>query len=192
MIAGVVLAAGGGTRFGDAVKVLAPLRGQPVVRHVVERLQSGGLAPLVVVAGDAVEGVRAALEGTRAQVVVNDDPGAGMSASLRVGVAALPAEVKAFVVALGDQPLIDPEVVRALVGMWRGSHVAAVVPEYADGRGNPVLLDATLRGALSQLTGDRGARGLLEGLGDRVGRLAVGGAAPRDVDTPDDLRALET
>ena len=190
MIAAVVLAAGRGERFGGD-KVLAPLRGQPVVRHVVERLHAAGLSPVIVVGGAGVAALRAALAETPAQVVEHPAWAEGLSSSLRAGIAAVPEECPAFVVALGDQPLVDVAVIRALVDTWRGCNAAAVVPKYADGRGNPVLFDATMRRRLAELRGDTGARSLLEAMGDRAVRLPVASPAPRDVDTPDDLRALE-
>jgi molybdenum cofactor cytidylyltransferase len=190
VIAAVVLAAGRGERFGGD-KVLAPLHGQPIVRHVVQRLHAAGLSPVIVVGGASVAALRAALADAPAQVVENAAWSDGLSSSLRAGVAAVPEECSALVIALGDQPLLDVAVVRALVDTWRGSNAAAVVPEYADGRGNPVLFDATLRRRLLSLSGDAGARALLEGMGDRVVRVPVSAPAPRDVDTVDDLRALE-
>lgn len=190
MIAAIVLAAGRGARFGGD-KVLATLRGEPVVRHVVDRLHLAGLAPILVVGGASAEALRTALQAAPAEVIVNPAPEDGLSRSLREGIDALPAECSAFVVALGDQPLIDSDVVRALAATWRDSNAAAVVPVYRDGWGNPVLFDATMRGRLQALTGDRGARTLLEAMGDRVVRVVVDGAAPRDIDTPDDLRALD-
>lgn len=189
MIAGVVLAAGRGTRFeGD--KVLAALDGTAIVRHVVDRLTDAGLAPLIVVGGASAEGVRRALDGSGARVVINPCPDDGLSASLTIGVAALPPDVDAFVVALGDQPGIDATVVRRLTDAWRDSHASAVVPVYRTGRGNPVLFDRSMRSALSGLAGDAGARDLLASMGDRVSRVAVNADAPRDVDTRDDLRDI--
>ncbi len=190
MIGAVVLAAGRGTRFGGD-KVVAPLRGTAVVRHVVDRLQAGGLAPIVVIVAPGSEEARRALDGTGVAIVENPQRDEGLSASLRLGVASLPETIDGFVVALGDQPDIDPQLVTRMVDVWRDSNAAAVVPEYADGRGNPVLFDDTMRRHLAQLTGDAGARELLERMGDRVVTLSVEGKAPRDVDTPEDLRALE-
>jgi len=190
VIAGLVLAAGLGTRFGGT-KVLASLHGTALVRHVVDRLLLAGLSPVVVVGGEAWAAIAAACEGTGAQVVENPDPEAGLSGSLRLAVTHVPASCDAFVVALGDQPFIEPEVVRRLVGVWESSNAAAVVPEYRDGRGNPVLFDSTMRRHLVTLTGDRGARDLLTTLGSRVGVVAVDSAAPRDVDRPGDLTSLE-
>lgn len=190
MIGAVVLAAGRGERFGGA-KVLAEVRGIALVRHVVDRLRLAGVSSVVVVAGPAPDGIRAALAGTDAEVVVNPAPENGMSTSLALGVAALPDAVDAFVVALGDQPFIDASVVRSLGETWRDSNAAAVVPMYRDGRGNPVLFDASMRRRLQALEGDMGARDLLVAMGDRVLRIPVDADAPRDVDTPGDLQALD-
>lgn len=191
MIAGVILAAGRATRFGGP-KVLAPLGGVAVVRHVADRLRAAGVAPLVVVVGggDVEAGVVDALDGCDAATVRNLRPDDGVSASLRVGVDALPEEIGAFVIALGDQPLIEVDLVRQLVRTWQESNAAAVVPVYRDGRGNPVLFDATMRRLLRTLSGDVGARDLLLAMADRVVHVTVDHDAPRDVDTPDDLRAL--
>lgn len=190
MIGAVVLAAGRGTRFeGD--KVVAPLRGTAVVRHVVDRLARAGLSPIVVVAAPGAAELRRVLEGTNAQVVENPQRDDGLSASLRCGVASLDASVDGFVVALGDQPEIAPDLLMRLVDAWRNSNAAAVVPEYRNGRGNPVLFDDTMRPRLTRLTGDAGARELLRQMGDRVVTVRVDADAPRDVDTRADLRALD-
>lgn len=192
MIGAVVLAAGRGTRFGGG-KVLAPWRGVPIVRHVVDRLALAGLSPVIVVggAGEEASALQGALGGTEARLVVNPRPDDGMSASLRLGVEALPPELSAFVVALGDQPALDIAVVRHMAERWRDSNAAAVVPVYRGVRGNPVLFDDTMRRHLVALRGDAGARDLLEAMGDRVAWVAIDLDAPRDVDTPADLQALD-
>lgn len=189
MITAVVLAAGRATRFGSD-KLGAPLRGLPVVRHVIARLRDAGLTDIIVVTGGALGSQNATLDGDGVRVVENDHPELGLSSSLALGVNAIGPDAAAFLVALGDQPLIDPDVVRELIAIWNRSNAAAVVPSYRNGRGNPVLFDATMRRAVRALTGDHGARDLLDTLGDRVVYLAVDTTAPRDVDTPDDLRAL--
>ncbi len=189
MIAAVVLAAGAGTRFGGP-KVMAEHDGVPLVRHVVLRLRAAGIAHVVVIASDHLPGIGDAIEGTEA-TVLSIPPGSAMSDSLRKGADSLPAACEAFVVALGDQPLIDPEVVTRLVSTWERSNTAAVVPVYAGGvQGHPVLFDGTMRRHFAQLSGDRGARELLQRMGDRVSWITIDAPVPADVDTPDDLRQL--
>jgi molybdenum cofactor cytidylyltransferase len=189
MIGAIVLAAGRGIRFGGA-KVLAHHDGTPLVTQVVDRLQSAGLSPLIVTVGDHADAIAAAVA-DRGVVLVTVDPAAGMSASIRAGVAALSRECDALLVALGDQPGIDPTVVQRLVETWERSTSAAVVPVYHDRvPGHPVLFDATLRRRLEALEGDRGARDLLHALGDRVVWMDVDAPVPVDVDTPADLDRL--
>jgi molybdenum cofactor cytidylyltransferase len=114
----------------------------------------------------------------------------GMASSIRAGIDALPDDVQAVVIALADQPLVSAQVVRALCDRWRTAPTSAVVPRYRDGHGHPVLFDRACFAALRELEGDRGARALLERLGDRRALVDVDAAMPVDVDTPDALRAL--
>ncbi|MBV6522244.1 MAG: Nicotine blue oxidoreductase [Gemmatimonadaceae bacterium] len=190
MISAIVLAAGRATRFGTS-KIVAPLWGTPLVRHVVDRLQRAGIDEAVVVAGEASEAIAHAVQGTGARVVVNRDPATGLSGSLRVGLRSVSPDADAILVALGDQPLIDASVVDGMIAAWRSLRGTIVVPVYNGERGNPVLFDRSLRPVLEALEGDRGARDLLADHGGAVYRFRVQAAAPKDVDTVDDLAGLE-
>lgn len=189
MIGGLVLAAGDGTRFGGA-KVVALHDGVPLVCRVVDWVRAAGVQQVVVTVGAHGPAIAAALA-DRDVTLVPVDAAGGMSASLRAGVAALPRECDAFLVALGDQPGVDPAVARRVIETWERSTSAAVVPVYQGGvPGHPVLLDATLRRRLDTLEGDRGARDLLRSLEDRVVYMDVDTPVPVDVDTPADLDRL--
>jgi molybdenum cofactor cytidylyltransferase len=190
VIVALVLAAGKGTRFGGP-KVLAPLAGVPVVRHATERICQAAVDRVIVVAGKEHDRIGRAVSGLPVQLVVNPDPEAGMAASLRTGLLAVPQETEAILVALGDQPLVDPGLVDRMVAAWRGNRGRIVVPEYGGERGNPVLFDASLRPELMLVEGDRGARGIIDKHDLDVYRLRVDGPPPLDVDNADDLAALE-
>ena len=82
------------------------------------------------------------------------------------------------------------DVVRRLCVRWREGGVKAVAPRYRDGRGHPVLFGRETFPALLALTGDTGARALLDALGEAVAVVPVDDTAPVDVDTPDALHAL--
>jgi molybdenum cofactor cytidylyltransferase len=188
VIAGLLLAAGRSARFGGD-KLLAPLHGQPVLFWSAAAIATEVDALYVVVPADAPARV-AAIGGIRAVIVEHGGRDAGMASSIGVGVAALAAEVEAVVIALADQPLVAPEVIRQLRARWREGGVAAVVPRYHDGRGNPVLFGRSCFDALGALTGDTGARSLLHALGGTVAVIPIDSTAPLDVDTPDALRRL--
>lgn len=185
MIAGILLASGASTRFGGD-KLLATLEGRPVVRWSAEAL-AGAVDDLVVVVREDGSAIRHALDGLPIHWAINRDAEHGMSAAIRAGIAALPTQVDAAIVALGDQPLADRRVVEALIARWREGGALAVQPRYEDGRGHPVLFDASLFPALGALEGDVGARAVLESAGSKLELLSVAGLRPIDVDTPDAL-----
>lgn len=190
MVAGLLLASGASRRFGSN-KLLAPLGARSVVRWSAEALASG-VDETLIVARDGSDDLRSALEGLRVRWVENPEASEGMASSIRAGVSALRAGCEAVVITLGDQPTIDDEVIRRVVATWRAAPpgTSAVVAEYEDGRGHPVLFGAALFPALMALRGDQGARDLLASLGDAVAAVPVAGARPADVDTPAALEAL--
>ena len=189
MIAGVVLAAGGSTRFGSP-KQLAELRGRPLLDCVVDTVRAvPAVNPILVVLGAHAEQIRAAVDLDDLQVVVADGWQEGISASLRAGVAAA-GDADAIVVVLGDQPLITPQVIASVVERLDGAAPAARAT-FDGAPGHPVLIKRSLFAELGRLRGDSGAKELLEGHGVTTvecGHLANG----HDVDTPADLKAIGT
>lgn len=185
MIAGLLLAAGGARRFGSQ-KLIAPLGGIPLVRHAAAALARSTDA-LVIVIGHEAGAVRAALADIDGSIVENPDWSQGLSSSLRHGIEAMPLDVAAVVVALGDQPRIDPLVVRSLVDRWRTTGNAIVAARYRGARGHPVLFDRTVFPQLTTLRGDVGARTIFEQSPDQVAYVEVDDTVPIDVDTVDDL-----
>jgi CTP:molybdopterin cytidylyltransferase MocA len=183
--AGLVLAAGGGSRYG-APKALVRLHGRLLVERAVELLTDGGCDPVLVVLGAAADEVRNATE--LPAVVVNPDWRTGMGSSLRAGLAALPAEVEAVVVTLVDTPGLGPESVRRLLAA--GGDAAQAT--YGGRPGHPVLLGRTvLAEVAAAATGDRGAGPWLAAHPERVRLVPCDGTGdPRDVDVPDDLAAV--
>ena len=190
-VATILLAAGLGTRFGSEPKMLALFDGRPLVRHAAEAALAARPQPVVVVLGAHADAVRAALAGLDLTVVENPDFRAGLSTSLRAGLAALPQSCEAAVVVLGDMPRIGEAHIDRLADAFAGSSkaVAAVVPVQDGRRGNPVLLNLRrLAPDIARLTGDRGAGPLLK---DRSDILEIPGdaATALDIDTPDALTA---
>jgi molybdenum cofactor cytidylyltransferase len=189
VIAGLLLAAGRSSRFGGD-KLVAPLRGHPVLFWSAAAVATAVDALYVVVPVDSPARVQALAE-IRATLVEHAGRDDGMASSIRAGVAVLPADVEAVVIALADQPLVSPLVVRALCARWRTAPTSAVAPRYRDGQGHPVLFDRSQFDALGELRGDRGARALLERLGADCALVPVDADMPVDVDTPAALGALD-
>jgi molybdenum cofactor cytidylyltransferase len=189
-IGAVILAAGAGSRFGGG-KLLAPLDGRPILDRVLEAVRAAGVADAVVVLGHDAPAIEAAIPWGAERRVLNPDPDAGLSSSLRVGFAALEPDglAGAFVV-LGDQPLVDPAVFDALRRAEVRGAAAFVVPRYVGGGGaNPVLVLRSGWPYVAEVSGDRGLGPLLAAHPELVAEVELGGSNP-DVDTPADLAEL--
>jgi molybdenum cofactor cytidylyltransferase len=190
VIAGLLLAAGGARRFGSQ-KLVAQIGGVPIVRRAAEGLASG-VDRLVVVTGSEGALVRDALAGLNARCIENTEWAAGLSTSLRAGILAVEREASAVVIALGDQPGLDPKLVRTVIETWRATGKPIVAARYRGARGHPVLLDRVVFGEASEVRGDVGARTLIERDAARVAYVDVEADAPRDVDMPVDLEGMSS
>jgi molybdenum cofactor cytidylyltransferase len=189
VIAAVVLAAGLSRRMGQA-KLLMPVGGRAIVRYVVESVLAGGVDLVWVVTGPDAEPIAAALSGLEVQIAVNPAPEEGQAGSLRAGIAALPASVDAALIALGDQPSLAPSIIPALLAARRTTPKLIVAPRYRDGQGNPVLFKREIFPELLRLTGDQGARPIIQKEPARVEWVELDLPMPADVDTPDDYEKI--
>jgi molybdenum cofactor cytidylyltransferase len=187
VIGGLVLAAGGSSRFG-APKQLAMLDGRPLLEHVLMALEAAPLDRVAVVLGSHADQVLAGVPLHGAEAVLCDEWRSGIGASLRAGVGAL-ADCDAVAVALGDQPRLSTAALERVVSQ-RGADELAVRATYGGVPGHPVLLERTLLARVGELHGDAGARDLLHGVPIR--EVACDGlGSPEDVDTPEALAALQ-
>jgi len=171
-------------------KLLLELGGRTLVRRAVDQARGAGLETVVVVVGPNRAEMEQALASTGARLVDNPDHLTGMASSMRVGIAALPADAEAVVVLLGDQPFQRPDVIRALIERYRAGGGQIVVPVYAGQRGNPVLFDRSVFAELLVQQGDQGGRAVITADPTRVVTVAFESDAPqRDLDTWDDYLA---
>ena len=180
-VAGVLLAAGEGSRFGQP-KALVELDGQTLAERGVNTLLAGGADPVVVVTGAApVE-----LDGI--PTVYNQQWRTGMGSSLRAALRALPPDVDAAVVALADQPLVGAEAVARLIAAYRVGATVAVAA-YGGQPRNPVLLAREhWPEVIATATGDQGARAFLRARSDLITLIECGDTGrPDDIDTTADL-----
>jgi CTP:molybdopterin cytidylyltransferase MocA len=184
--AGLILAAGGGRRFGGT-KQLADLRGRPLLEYAIEAMLAvPALDRVVVVLGHAADEIRARVEFGAAEVVVCEEWGRGQAYSLRHGIAAL-KDADAAVITLGDQPFITPQVIAGALDQLDAYD--AVRATYGGTPGHPVVLSRRVMDAASELEGDVGARDLLARF--RVRDWEAGHLASAvDVDTPEELSGV--
>ncbi|HXA38407.1 MAG TPA: nucleotidyltransferase family protein [Phenylobacterium sp.] len=172
----MVLAAGSGSRFGGG-KLLASWGAGLLLEGALAAAFAAPVRSVTVVIGADAEAVAAAARSfdPRVLVVHAPDHAEGMGASLRAGIASLPPDAAGAFVFLGDMPRVPTAILRRMAEALAGG-AAAAAPVFEGRRGNPVLLSRALFPDLLALTGDAGARGVLQALG---GRLAL-------VESPDD------
>jgi molybdenum cofactor cytidylyltransferase len=191
-IAGIVLAAGFAKRAGGIDKLLVPVAGRPIIRHVARAACDAGLDPVVVVVRPAASELRHALQDLPIIMTENQSAQDGLSSSLRCGLAALPAGTAGAAILLGDMPWIQSATLRALAAaLDDGAGRSISVPVHAGVRGNPVIWSARFFPAMAALAGDVGARELLAEHAVYVHEVAVDDPGVlRDVDTADEIDNL--
>ena len=190
----LLLAAGRSTRMGPLNKLTAPVAGKPMVRHAAEAAVAAGIGPVIVVTGHDAEAVHAALADMPLRFVHNADYQQGLSTSLKAGVAALDPATGGALVLLGDMPGVRAALIRRLAAVFGDEPATgAVVPVTLAGRGNPVLIGRVLFPAVMGLTGDAGARKLIDAAGADITEVVVDEAAVHlDIDTPEALAAFRS
>jgi molybdenum cofactor cytidylyltransferase len=183
----LVLAAGAGSRFGGG-KLTADWRGRPLIAAAVEAALAAPVEGVLVLARPDDQALRAALpDDPRLRMVEVAAWAEGMAASLRVGIAALPAGCAGAYVFLGDMPRVPSKVLVPLADAVRAGAPAAA-PSFDSRLGHPVLFAADLFRELAALTGDRGARTILAELGPRLARIpASDDGVLFDIDHREDL-----
>jgi molybdenum cofactor cytidylyltransferase len=182
----IVLAAGFGSRFGGG-KLMASWRGGVLLDGALGAAFAAPVAAVhVVVGADLAAAAHARNRG--AVIVEARDYALGLSASLKAGIAALPPDAAGALIFLGDMPLTPRAVLAPLVEALLAGAPAAV-PVFEGRIGNPAALSASLFPKVLTLEGDRGARALIEGLGEALVKVQAPDAGVLyDVDRPEDLR----
>ena len=187
-VAAVVLAAGRSTRMGSTKQTL-PWGDATIIAEVVRRVRASGISDIVVVTGAARGEVETAVTATNIPVrfVFNPDfETSEMARSLQFGLRSLPENFSAALVALGDQPRLEPEVAQAMIQRWRETQAPVVAPFYQGRRGHPMLFDRSIWPAVLALPIDANPRQLLQAAA-HIERVEVEtDSILRDIDTPED------
>jgi molybdenum cofactor cytidylyltransferase len=186
--AGIILAAGGSSRFGQP-KIMLNWGGIPLIRKEAETALMAGLNPVIVVLGAVIEPAVSALADLAVQIVINEEWQAGQGQSVRAGTVALPSSVGSAVFLLADQPQVTVEVLQALIRQHQQTLSPILAPFVNGKRLNPVLFDRVTFNDLQQLQGDTGGRSLfsryeVEFMPWYDNMLAL------DIDTPEDYQKM--
>jgi molybdenum cofactor cytidylyltransferase len=184
-VTGLVLAAGGSKRLGQP-KQLLPYGDATLLDHTLSAARDCAFDQLVCVVGGVSADVRATVDLSGAQVVVNEQFGTGCSSSIAAALDAVDPRTDVLVLMLGDQPGVTPATVRTLLDGRGDAPLAACL--YDDGRGHPLAFACSTFDDLRNLHGDKAVWKLM----DRgpVTDVPVTGPIPLDVDTWEDYEAV--
>ncbi|WP_245923447.1 nucleotidyltransferase family protein [Paractinoplanes atraurantiacus] len=182
-VTGLVLAAGGSLRLGEA-KQLLPYRGRTLLDATLDMARACGFDELLVTLGGSAAEVRARVDLTGCTVIDNAAFSSGCGSSIRSGAAAVTTD--ALVLLLGDQPGVQPSSVDALLA----APTPLAVCRYDDGLGHPFLFRRPVFAGLLGLHGDKAVWKLLHSGRYPVTEVPVVGRVPIDVDTAADYQRL--
>ncbi len=192
-IGAIILAAGHSSRMRAAGRVtnklLEPLEGRPMVRHVVEAALQSAASDVVVVTGNDKPHIVTALEGLPIIFVDNSNYSNGLSTSLICGLNGLPEDCDGALVLLGDMPGVTAHLLDRLIAAFDPTEDRAIVVPVHDGkRGTPVLWGRRFFAEMRELSGDAGARALFAPYSNQICEVEAGSDAPLiDIDTEEAL-----
>lgn len=190
-VAGILLAAGAGTRMGTN-KMRLPLEGEPIARRTARLAMYAGVEPLVAVIGFEADKVAADLRGLGCETVVNPDYTGPMSTSLHLGLRQLPEEIEAVLILLGDMPFTTKYMARKVVDIAATNDVPLVVSRYGDVTAPPLVFRRSLFPELLAWTGEGCGKAVVRAHADEAYYVDWPVWTLTDVDTPEDYdRAVE-
>jgi CTP:molybdopterin cytidylyltransferase MocA len=203
-VGAVIMAAGAGRRMGDVPKPLLRRDGEPLLLRQLRVAAGAGAEIIIVVLGHHADRLAAVLDRSlasepdrladvRVERVVNPTPDDGSASSLRCGLAALPGDLSAYLVLLGDQPLLEVEDVKAVLAAWRArpAGIRLVVPQHDMRLGHPVCFGPEVYREVADAHDGRGVREWRRAHPAQVSILQASHARyTTDVDTPADFDRL--
>ncbi|MEM1352659.1 MAG: nucleotidyltransferase family protein [Pseudomonadota bacterium] len=189
--AAILLAAGLSRRMGARNKLLLPVNGTSLVRHVVDTYAASIDGPVLVVLGHQAEAVAATLDGACAETVVNPQYADGQFTSVATGLQhADCAEV--VLIGLCDQPLLTKKDITTMLNAHSAAETGKIsVPVRGPERGNPIVVPHSLRVRMLEDRKTPGCRKFIRAHPEWVQDLALPAEGYFfDIDTPDAYEAF--
>ena len=196
MTSAILLAAGTSSRMGKVNKLLLSWNGAPMIRHVAGQLLEAPIDEIIAVLGHEPEKIKEALEGLSVRFAINVDFASGMTSSIKAGVSALYPKSEAFLVCLGDMPLLTSTQYAGLIHFFeekKKAHPAPIVrPVDRSRKGHPVLFDTRYVPAILDCQEREGCKEVIRQHQDHLYKFQTGEQAFfRDVDEKKDYKDLK-
>ena len=160
-VSAILLAAGKSKRM-DKPKQLMPFGQSTIVEQAIDNLLGSTVDEIIVVVGHMEEEVIKAIAGRPVKLAINLQYQQGMSTSIIAGLNLIDSQAQAFMLALGDQPLINSQTINSLVKEYCNHDKGVAIPTYMGRRGHPVIFAIRYKEKLLRLTGDVGGRRIIK------------------------------
>jgi molybdenum cofactor cytidylyltransferase len=179
----IILAAGESRRM-NSPKMLLPFRGSTIIGTVLENVLNSEIKNIMIVLGSSHNEIAIALRGYNVNTCLNNNFQDGMLSSVKCGFRSVPDNFSAAVVLPGDQPMIPPQVLNAIVYSWRNTGSGIIIPLHNGKRGHPILIDSKYKLEVEKLTFDEGLHALPVKFNNDVLEI--------EMNTPEILRDIDT
>ena len=167
MISAILLAAGQSKRMNGENKLSKEIQGIPLIKLSVKNILASSIDELIIVLGHQKEIIEKLIDkNEKIKFVFNKDFESGMASSIKTGLDNLSEKTKAFFICLGDMPMVSHNIYNQLIKSKDNKEI--IVPTYKGQQGNPVLFDKSMKEKVLDITGDVGAKKILELNKDKI------------------------
>ena len=190
MISAILLAAGRSKRMNGENKLIKEIQGIPLIKLSVKNILASSIDELIVVLGYQKEIVEKLIDkNEKIKFVFNKDFESGMASSIKTGLNNLSEKTEAFFICLGDMPMINQDVYNQLIRSRNNKEI--IVPTHKGQQGNPVLFDKSMKEKIMNISGDVGAKKMLELNKDKILNLEINDQSiTKGFDTQDNFNSL--
>ena len=167
MISAILLAAGQSKRMNGENKLTKEIQGIPIIKHSVKNILASSIDELIIVLGHQKETIEKLInKNEKIKFVFNKDFESGMASSIKEGLNHLSKNTEAFFICLGDMPMVNSDIYNQLIKSRSQKDI--LVPTYKSQQGNPILFNKSLKEKIMSITGDIGAKKILELNKDKI------------------------
>ena len=190
MISAILLAAGQSKRMNGENKLTKEIQGIPLIKHSVKNILASSIDELIVILGYQKEVIEKIIDkNERIKFAFNVNYENGMASSIKTGLNNLSEKTEAFFICLGDMPMVNQGVYNQLIKSKNNKEI--IVPTYKGQQGNPVLFNKSMKEKVIDISGDVGAKKILELNKDKILNLEINDQSiAKSLNTQDDFSSL--
>ena len=190
MISAILLAAGQSKRMVGENKLAKKIQGVPLIKHSVKNILASSVDELIIVLGYKKEIIEKLIDKSgKIKFIFNKDFESGMASSIKTGLNSLSEKTESFFICLGDMPMVGHGVYNQLIKSKDNKEI--IVPIYKGQQGNPVLFNKSMKEKIMGITGDVGAKKILELNKDKILNIETNDqSVVKDFNTKDNFNSL--